>query len=246
MIPSRSRPGPRTLMLGNTLIPWRLVRSQRRTLATQVRGGEVEVRSPLRLPEPLITAFVNEKAGWIQDRLTQQARQRDEAWRLLPDSALPYLGHLRQVQWQARRRPAIHLDGDRLTLLGPGTLDEARATRIFKTCLRQQADSYMTPRVKQLASHAGPNHRISAVRYRLTRSKWGHCTSSGALQFNWLVMLAPPAVIDYLIAHEVSHLRHLNHSPAFWAQVEQLCPDHRHLRQWLKAHQHRFLHFYGH
>lgn len=235
----------RTLILGNTPIPWRLVRSKRRTLAIQVRGGEVEVRSPLRLPEPLITAFVNEKATWIQDRLTQQARQRDEAWRVLPDSNLPYLGELRQIQWQPGRRSAIQLDGNRLTVLGPNTLDEARATRIFKTWLRQQADAYMTPRIEQLAAQAGLDHRISAIRYRLTRSKWGHCTSAGALQFNWLVMLAPPAVIDYLIAHEVSHLRHLNHSPAFWAQVEQLCPEHRQLRLWLKTHQHRFAGFYS-
>lgn len=235
---------PRTLTLGHTRIPWRLVRSKRRTLAIQVRNGEVEVRSPLRLPEPVITAFVNEKALWIHDRLTQQAQQREEAWRLLPGHTVPYLGEIRQVVWQPGRRSAVQLDDERLTIFGPAALDEERATRIFKTWLRQQADAWMTPRARQLAAHAGLDHRLSAIRYRLTRSKWGHCTSSGALQFNWLVMLAPPAVIDYLIAHEVSHLRHLDHSPAFWAQVEALCPDHRSLRSWLKTHQHRFAGFY--
>lgn len=236
---------PRTLMLGNTPVSWKLVRSQRRSLAIQVRNGAVEVRSPLRLPEALITAFVNDKAAWIHDRLTRQTHQQNEQWRLLPDTTLPYLGQPRQVVWQPGRRSAVQLEDDRLTVLGPASLNEAGATRIFKNWLRQQADSYMTPRIGQLARHAGLDHRISAIRFRLTRSKWGHCTSAGALQFNWLVMLAPPPVIDYLIAHEVSHLRHLNHSPAFWTHVEQLCPEHRQLRQWLKTHQHRFAGFYG-
>lgn len=233
----------RTLELGDTRIPWRLTRSRRRSLAIHVRNGEVEVRSPLRLAEPHIARFVMEKASWIQKRLAQQVYQQQEIWRLLPDASIPYLGRPRQTTWQPGRSGSVQLDNDRLTIIGPG-LDEARATRVFGTWLRQEAERYMTPRIEALAASAGLGHRVSAIRFRRTRSKWGHCTASGVLQFNWLVMLAPPEVVDYLIVHEVSHLRHLDHSPAFWAQVEQLCPNHHDLRRWLKIHQHRFAAFY--
>ena len=70
---------------------------------------------------------------------------------------------------------------------------------------------------------------------RFTRSKWGHCTSEGVLQYNWHIVLAPEPVVDYLVAHEVCHLRHLNHSAHFWALVASVCPDYQAQRDWLKA-----------
>lgn len=228
-----------TLQLGDSRIRWRLARSRRRSLAIYVRNGEVEVRSPLQLAERHIAHFVMEKAPWIQARLAQQARQWEEAWRLLPAASIPYLGTPRQIVWRSARRGSVQLEDKHLTISGPG-LDEPRANRVFNAWLKQEAERYMTPRIEALATSAGLDHRISAIRFRRTRSKWGHCTASGVLQFNWLVMLAPPPVVDYLIAHEVSHLRHLDHSSSFWMQVEQLCPDHRDLRRWLREHQHRF------
>lgn len=239
-----TRAASHTLELGDTRIPWRLTRSKRRTLAIHVRNGQVEVRSPLQLAEPHITRFVAEKAQWIQQRLAQQSRQQQEAWRPLPGRVMPYLGRDHTVEWRTARRGAVSATDGRLVIAGPA-LDETRALRILNEWLKGEARHYMEPRIHRLATDAGLAHRISAVRWRRTRSKWGHCTATGVLQFNWLVMLAPAAVIDYLIAHEVSHLRHLNHSPAFWNQVAQLCPDHRELRHWLRSHQHRFAAFYG-
>ena len=75
---------------------------------------------------------------------------------------------------------------------------------------------------------------VGDIRLRLTRSKWGHCTRSGIIQYNWLIALAPESVVDYLVIHEVCHRRHLNHSRAYWQLVESLCPDYLRRRQWLK------------
>jgi hypothetical protein len=72
------------------------------------------------------------------------------------------------------------------------------------------------------------------ITMRDTRSRWGSCTSDGALMFSWRLIMTPPEVLDYVAAHEVAHLAEMNHSPAFWAVVAQLCPGYAPLRDWLK------------
>ena len=81
---------------------------------------------------------------------------------------------------------------------------------------------------------------ISLVSFRKTKTKWGHCSTRGIIQFNWLIMMAPNEVIDYLVAHEVSHLVHMNHSTDYWRVVSSLCPNYKIHRDWLRENEHRF------
>ncbi len=76
--------------------------------------------------------------------------------------------------------------------------------------------------------------RAKAIRYRDTVSRWGSCTSDGVLSFSWRIMMAPPAVIDYLVAHEVAHLKEMNHGPKFWKLCGELCPTTERCKAWLK------------
>lgn len=106
------------------------------------------------------------------------------------------------------------------------------------------------PQVKALLRHAARDAlAIASDRYatrlgrsytrlslRDTRSRWGSCTAAGGLMYSWRLIMAPPAVLDYVAAHEVAHLSEMNHSPAFWAIVARLCPDYQTHRQWLRNH----------
>ncbi|TIV91514.1 MAG: M48 family metallopeptidase, partial [Mesorhizobium sp.] len=76
--------------------------------------------------------------------------------------------------------------------------------------------------------------RAKAIRYKDTSSRWGSCTSEGNLSFSWRIMMAPPPVINYLVAHEVAHLKEMNHGPKFWKLCEKLCPDTERCKDWLK------------
>ena len=76
--------------------------------------------------------------------------------------------------------------------------------------------------------------RAKAIRFRDTSSRWGSCTSDGKLSFSWRIMMAPPPVINYLVAHEVAHLKEMNHGPKFWKLCEELCPDTERCKAWLK------------
>jgi predicted metal-dependent hydrolase len=97
----------------------------------------------------------------------------------------------------------------------------------------------MHNKTRYYARELGLEHKLGKVTYRKTRTKWGHCDESGDIQFNWLLMLAPKPVLDYLIAHETSHLRYLNHSARFWRTVESLCPRYKEHRDWLTNNGHR-------
>lgn len=84
----------------------------------------------------------------------------------------------------------------------------------------------------------GEYHRITI---RDQKTRWGSCSARGTLSFNWRLMLAPPAVLDYVVVHELCHLTHMNHSPAFWQAVADVCPDYRIHRKWLKDHGHELV-----
>jgi len=90
-----------------------------------------------------------------------------------------------------------------------------------------------------MAAQLGLEHRLNKVTFKKTKSKWGHCTHDGRLQFNYLIMLCPPPVVDYLIAHEVSHLKFIDHSENFWQTVAQLDPEYIHRRRWLRQQEHK-------
>ena len=98
--------------------------------------------------------------------------------------------------------------------------------------LKQQAQADLTGRVRHFASLAGVTYGRITVRAQKTR--WGSCSQAGNLNFNCLLMLAPPEIRDYIVIHELCHRKHMNHAPAFWAAVEALCPDYRQCRAWLK------------
>jgi len=99
---------------------------------------------------------------------------------------------------------------------------------------REAAREYIPKRTAYYHTMTGGVYHRITIRDQKTR--WGSCSSKGTLSFNWRLMLAPPAVLDYVIVHELCHLTHMNHSPAFWQAVESVCPEYRSLRKWLKDH----------
>ena len=97
--------------------------------------------------------------------------------------------------------------------------------------LKKKARAHIPARVKYYAGVMGVTY--GSIHIRAQRTRWGSCTSTGNLNFNCLLMLAPPEVCDYVVVHELSHRRHMNHSAAFWAEVRKYMPDYRKHQKWL-------------
>ena len=142
------------------------------------------------------------------------------------------------IVFKEGRKQRVMVVGDDFIIQGH-KLTPAKAKIQVEDFLIDKASQYLLPRARGLARHLGVEHKITEIKLRKTKSKWGHCTSTGVLQYNWLIMLAPYSIIDYMITHEVCHLLHMDHSSRFWKQVEAICPDCDHYIGWLKEHEHR-------
>jgi len=129
------------------------------------------------------------------------------------------------------RVEVAEMDGEKV-LLVPG--EAAHQARRLTDWLKDEAQADLAGRTAIHAARLGVT--VKNVRMRSQSSRWGSCSSSGNINYNWRLVLAPPFVLDYVAAHEVAHLVEMNHSPAFWATVKRTLPDMERGRAWLKAH----------
>ena len=217
---------------------YRIVRAARKTLAVYVRNELVEVRAPVYVSEKEINEFVRRHGDWILRKLAHKAEQAGQLLRIEDGAPIWYKARTLRIQFQEASAPDVSITRDRLIIQGRN-LSDKRARHIFESWLLQQAKQWLPGRTRALADYLQVGHRLKEVVFRKTRSKWGHCTASGRIQYNWLIMLAPDAIIDYMICHETCHLLQMNHSKKYWRHVESVCPDYWVYVKWLKQHEHR-------
>ena len=183
----------------------------------------VEVVLPRRAPERDAAAAVAELRPWIERRLRALDRAADE--RRGPEGTVPYLGQdLVLVPQPGRTR--VHRRGD--LLLVPAADTGAALERWY----RAQARREVAPRLDAAVARAGTAYTRLTIRGQRTR--WASCSTTGAMSFNWRLLLAPPGVLDYVVEHEVCHLEVMDHSPRFWALLESRMPGWREPARWLK------------
>jgi predicted metal-dependent hydrolase len=212
-------------MMAGTPFEFRVRRSPRaRRVRVSVDGtGEVEVVLPKRAPERAAAQAVRELTPWIERRRRTLARAAAEVAR--PEGTVPYLGRdLRLVPQPGRER--VHRRGD--DLLVP----KRDAAAAIERWYRRQARAEIGPRLDAAVARAGTSYTGLTIRGQKTR--WASCSTTGQMSFNWRLLLAPEAVLDYVVEHEVCHLERMDHSPRFWALLESRVPDWREHARWLR------------
>ncbi len=206
-------------------IPYRIRRSDRaRRVRVSVDAAEgVEVVLPRRATERDAREAMRELGPWVTRRLAAIDRARAELGRR--DGFVPYLGgELELVHEPGRQR--AHRRGD--VLLAPAGEWRAAAERWYRRAARAE----IAPRLDRACEAAGV--RWSGLSIRGQRTRWASCASSGAMSFNWRLLLAPAEVLDAVVWHEVCHLDVPDHSPRFWALLERRCPEYRAHQRWLR------------
>jgi len=214
-------------------------RSKRKSLVIYVKSGNVEVRAPRYASRKWIHEFVFEQKSWIIGELARQKRQRRQRLVIADGRDVPYLGKTRTIVVLVSHHQEVRVTRDFIFIYTRKNTPE-KLEKLFNHWLKERAKEYMTVETERVAHQLGLSHKLKDVVFRKTKSKWGHCCSDGTIQYNWLAMMAPREVINYLIVHECSHLKHMNHSRRFWQVVESACPNYQELRQWLAEHGHRF------
>lgn len=237
--PAERRPADRLLIDGEAVpITFRQHGRARRVIMRMDRGGEgIVLTLPPGASQRLALDFAAGQASWIR----AQRRRRQHAVAVEPAAMLPYRGVPHRIEHRPGGRGAAWIEAGDPPRLCVAGLSEHIERRV-EDWLRQEARRELSAASRRYAAAMGA--RFTRLTLRDTSSRWGSCSSSGALSYSWRLILAPPEVLDYVAAHEVAHLVEMNHSKAFWSLVERHCPHARASRQWLKAHG-ASLHRYG-
>lgn len=217
-----------------------LVRPSRRARRLSLRMREmdaVEIVVPPFLFEVNPERVLLEMEEWIlrtMDRM--QRRERSSPAQPVVDGArITFLGReitLRVVDAD-HKRASVNLRGDELILARPrGT--EPGIPPILRRWFLARAKTCIPRRVGELNREW--NFVFSSVAVRNQKTRWGSCSRKGTLSFNWRLVLLPLFVMDYLILHELAHLREMNHSARFWSVVDSMCPEYREAERWLRKH----------
>lgn len=200
-------------------------RAARLTMRLDPLSGGVIVVVPPGIHETIVRAFVDRHADWIATRLARLPRPSP----FRDGCAVPLAGEAVRVRRVPGLRGGSRVENGEL-LVGGGEEHLPRRVREF---LVARAGEVIGDRAREKAASIGA--KLKRVTLRDPRSRWGSCSADGRLSFSWRLVMAPDSVLDYVVAHEVAHLREMNHSPRFWKLCRSLTVDAVAARAWLKA-----------
>lgn len=213
--------------------------SRRRTIALRIDSDGLTVNAPARAPLYRLEEVLADKAGWVREKLALMLERRPPQRLWQDGETLPLLGEeVRLSVVSGRVRAAPLLVEDRLQVEVADISGAAAVQTKVMKWYRATALADFTARVARYAALLGvPFPPLSLSN---AASRWGSCTARGAVRLNWRLIKAPPHLIDYVVAHELAHLKHLDHSPAFWRTVATLYPACLAARRELKANGHLY------
>lgn len=220
---------PEFLQVGEEVLPLvirRHAKAKRICLRYNPTGHTISLTLPRHTKVSEGLRFLTEKSEWLIATLEEIPQKK----RIKPGVVIPLLGNRVLVKHEPAMRRSFVLLEDALYVSGGREFFPRRVTE----ALKKIASIHISSMAEDYAAQIGK--RINRISVRDTRSRWGSCSSTGNLSFSWRLVFAPREVMEYVVAHEVAHLKHMHHGPSFWALVECLCPGHEIAKEWLRLH----------
>lgn len=237
------------------MIDFQVFRSRRKTLTLQVKHGQVVVRAPLHVDHSYICSLVKKKAAWLEAKIFEQSQTINLSCDFTQGSTLFIFGKLITLDIQyanANKESGIMLAQDKgsinnkqkLNIILPARFEQKLLNPIqlahvvkkqLESYFKQIAQDIILPKVEHFS--ALTQLVPKSIKIRQYKARWGSCNSRDELSFNYLLVMLPMEVIDYVVVHELCHLKHLNHSNAFWQLVAHYFPEYKKAKQWIKEHQ---------
>jgi len=228
----------RRIVLKAGALEYRLRRSSRRTIGFCIDGTGLAITAPRWVTIADIESAILDKQNWIVRKLTEWQTRVEQ--RALPriewkDGAqFPFLGKTISVSLNSASALSFDDETSVLTLPLPASADAQQIKDRVQGWLQSEAKRIFGARLAVYAAKLGVEYRAYALSSAATR--WGSCSSDGKIRLNWRLIHFPMSIIDYVVAHELAHLREMNHSPRFWQTVESIFPEFREARHTLKHH----------
>jgi predicted metal-dependent hydrolase len=209
-------------------------RPRTKTARLQVEDGSVSIWVPIELPQSRIKKILIEKNRWIKEKLyLHQQATPVSSKEFISGEAFPYLGRNYRLKIKTGVFAPVKLKQGRLEVTLP---KQNRTSEFIRGALVQwyqhQALIRFKEKVDRFAKIIGVAPKNVSVKN--FKSRWGSCTAKGEIQLHWKIILAPHRIVDYVVIHELCHLKHHDHSPMFWKSVERYVPDYLECKEWLK------------
>lgn len=234
--------------MGEQVLP--IVKTRRKkSIGLKSKATQLELHVPQHLSDRAIVKILARHAAWIERRVALYQSQLQASFQFKAGERLLFKGEDIGFELQKQdslRRVQIELLSNHFVFRLPGNrTNEADLSVVLKKPLqawyKQQAELYFEQKMPLFAQQIGVHYQ--SIQVKTYKSRWGSCYPDGRIQFNWKLMQAPSWVIDYVMVHELCHLKHANHSAAFWQLVEQHYPQTQAAKQWLKQHQRPLIEF---
>lgn len=215
-------------------IPYHLERRPRKSVGMLINSNGLVVRAPRHVSQSRIEQLLRTKADWIRNKLKFHEENAAAPMRLHDGAVLLLLGNEVRLGIRADARSrVVEFENGVLHVALPTPEDESIVARKVLQWYRKQALADFSRRLEIFSAKLGvplPKLLLSNA-----RTRWGSCNSKAEVRLNWRLLQAPPHIINYVVCHELAHLKQMNHSPKFWALVENICPDYRKAQKDLKA-----------
>ncbi len=214
-----------------TITPDKIIKSSRRTIALEVeKSGELVVRAPFYVSKKEISKFIEKNIRWIAKRKIEmyELAKKIKPKKFKEGETFWYLGQEYPLSIVEQQRTAIDLDTK-------FRISEARipnALKLFENWYRKEAKSLFPDRIDYYTSQM--NLKYKNIRISGAKTRWGSCSHDNNLNFTWRLIMAPLEIIDYVVVHEVCHIKQKNHSKKFWDLVGEVVPDYKEKRKWLR------------
>lgn len=225
-------------------VPYRFVTSNRKTISIQVSAEGVTIRAPRTMTKDAAMKLAHTKLKWIVKHYKQMQQRNliSPIKQLHEGSEVLYRGMTKTLQYEklattskGNQKDYVRLEGDRIYVATTEhTSDSIRA--ILEAWYREEARTRLLQRIQYYCNQYDFGKSVNRVYIKDQKSRWGSCSSKCNLNFNYRLILAPDDVLDYIVVHELCHLKHMNHSVQFWNAVEEILPQYQTSKQWLRDH----------
>lgn len=212
-------------------IPYQLTRSRRRTIAIYIcPDGQVQVKAPYHCPVKLLDAFLEEKQDWVK-------KNRERRLQEMKDKALFSVQAGDKLRYLGKEYTVLPGEGQEVVFTGEAFLTPQYSWEDLKPLIVKQyivlAEQFIPPLVEYYARQM----KVAPAKVRIgtAKTRWGSCSAKGSLNFTWRLIMAPAEAVEYVVVHELAHLRQLNHSRNFWQIVAEILPNYKQREKQLKS-----------
>ncbi len=213
---------------------YQLERRQRRTVGLKITADGLVIHAPKRISQSHLESLITLKADWISKKLNALKANKIPALQWQHGEQLLLLGnHITLAIKHDSRSKAVEYAPGYLQLAMPNHLEPAPVARKVLQWYKKQASTDFLRRLEIFSAKLGVPTPVMFLSN--ARSRWGSCNSKKEVRLNWRLLQAPPHIINYVICHELAHLKEMNHSARFWAVVASICPDYKTAEKELKA-----------